>query len=222
MTCDYPARQTDFEGCKTCKTFKNIFIIDMFVRVYSAKIGNLNRNEQGMIGPLQPSTMSEGEFVAAFKGVFEHSEWIARQAFRKGVGKACDTAGGLHDLMVGIFRTAGHNERLNVLNAHPDLAGRLAAARRLTPESASEQASAGLDALTDKERDRFTRLNEAYSAKHGFPFIIAVKGVDKKTILDEFERRINNDRIVEFDTACKQVERIALLRLQDMLPEDKH
>jgi OHCU decarboxylase len=88
----------------------------------------------------------------------------------------------------------------------------------LTPESAGEQASAGLDALTDAELARFTELNAAYVGKFGFPFIIAVKGKTKAEILAAFEMRIGNDRAAEFTTACKQVERIALLRLKDLLP----
>ena len=88
----------------------------------------------------------------------------------------------------------------------------------MTAESASEQASAGLDALTDEERRTFTELNTVYVEKFGFPFIIAVKGLTKDAILDQFKQRINNDREAEFATACKQVERIALLRLKDMLP----
>ena len=105
-----------------------------------------------------------------------------------------------------------------MLNAHPDLAGRLAAAKRLTPESTKEQASAGLDALTDAERELFSKLNAAYVTTFGFPFIIAVKGKTKDEILAAFERRIGNDRASEFDTACREVERIALLRLKDLLP----
>jgi OHCU decarboxylase len=105
-----------------------------------------------------------------------------------------------------------------VLTAHPDLAGKLAAAKRLTPESTAEQAGAGLDALTDAERARFTELNAAYTAKFGFPFIIAVRGLGKDAILAAFEARIANAREAELATACAQVERIALLRLKDMLP----
>ena len=117
------------------------------------------------------------------------------------------------------FERASEAERLGVLNAHPDLAGKLARAQRLTAESTREQASAGLDALTDKERELFSRLNAAYVTTFGFPFIIAVKGKTKEEILAAFETRIGNDRATEFETACKQVERIALLRLRDMLPQ---
>ena len=105
-----------------------------------------------------------------------------------------------------------------MLTAHPDLAGKLAAAKRLTPESTAEQAGAGLDALTDAERAKFTALNDAYQAKFGFPFIIAVRDHDKAGILAAFERRLGNDRDTEFRTACAQVERIAAHRLKDMLP----
>ena len=104
------------------------------------------------------------------------------------------------------------------MRAHPDLAGKLAAAKRLTPESTAEQASAALDALTDDERATFERLNTDYVAKHGFPFIIAVRDNTKDSILRAFHARIANDTDTEFTTACRQVERIAELRLKDILP----
>jgi OHCU decarboxylase len=168
--------------------------------------------------PDRPSTLNQDAFVARFGGVFEHSSWIADRAFADELSPAHDTAIGLHNALARKFRTASEAERLGVLKAHPDLAGKLAAAKRLTADSTSEQASAGLDALTDDERARFTDLNARYVDAFGFPFIIAVKGLNKAQILDAFERRIQNDRDTEFQTACRQVERIALLRLQDMLP----
>jgi OHCU decarboxylase len=167
---------------------------------------------------LRPSRMSFEDFVKRFGGIFEHSPWIAERAFALELGPAHDTAGGLHNALCRVFRTASDTERLDVLKAHPDLAGRLAAAKRLTPESASEQASAGLDALTDKERELFSNLNAAYVTTFGFPFIIAVRGKTKEEIMAAFEKRIGNDRATEFETACKEVERIALLRLLDILP----
>jgi len=165
-----------------------------------------------------PSQMDRDAFVGLYGGVFEHSPWIAERAFDDELGPAHDHAIGLHHALTMKFRTASETERLGVLNAHPDLAGKLAAAKRLTPESTQEQASAGLDALTDDERSKFTDLNQAYMAKFGFPFIIAVKGRTKDEILAAFETRIANDRTAEFRTACSQVERIALLRLSDLLP----
>lgn len=166
----------------------------------------------------RPSKMARDEFVAAYGGIFEHSPWIAERAFDLELGPAHDRAAGLHNALCRMFRSASEDERLGVLRAHPDLAGKLAAAKRLTAESTSEQASAGLDALTDAERARFSELNAAYVEKHGFPFIIAVRDHDKASILQAFVRRIENDRATEFDEACRQVERIAEFRLMDLLP----
>ncbi|MFC3725016.1 allantoinase PuuE [Neoaquamicrobium sediminum] len=167
---------------------------------------------------LRPSRMGRDEFVQRFGGIFEHSPWIAERAYELELGPAHDSAGGLHNALARVFRSASENERLAVLTAHPDLAGKLAQARRLTAESSAEQASAGLDALTDAERETFTQLNTAYTQKFGFPFIIAVKDNTKATILDAFRTRIENNRETEFATACRQVERIARLRLTDLLP----
>ena len=166
---------------------------------------------------LRPSQMEKADFVAKFGGIFEHSPWIAERAWELELGPAHDTPAGLHNALARMFRSATEAERLGVLTAHPDLAGKLAAAKRLTAESTAEQASAGLDALTDAERARFTELNTAYVARHEFPFIIAVRDNTKASILAAFETRLNNDRATEFTTACAQVERIARLRLEDML-----
>jgi OHCU decarboxylase len=165
-----------------------------------------------------PSQMGAAEFVQRFGGIFEHSHWIAERAFQLELGPAHDSAAGMHSALARMFRSASHAERLAVLTAHPDLAGKLAAAKRLTAESTAEQASAALDSLTDSERDTFTRLNTAYVSKHGFPFIIAVRDNTKASILHAFETRLTNDSETEFRTACAQVERIAELRLKDILP----
>ena len=161
--------------------------------------------------------MQKDVFVEHFGGIFEHSRWIAEDAFDLELGPAHDSAAGLHNALCRVFRAAGTDRQLGVLNAHPDLAGKLAAAKRLTDDSMAEQASAGLDALTDDERVTFTRLNNAYTEKHGFPFIIAVRDHDKTGILRAFETRLQNDRETEFQEACRQVERIARLRLESLL-----
>ncbi len=162
------------------------------------------------------SRMAREEFVRVFGAVFEHSSWIAERAFDLQLGPAHDSAIGVHNALCRMFRKASEDERLLVLKAHPDLAGKLAVAKRLTAESTQEQASAGLDALTDEERAKLTALNSAYTDKFGFPFIIAVRGLTKVEIFSAFEERIRNDRQVELATACMQVERIAMLRLRDL------
>jgi chitin deacetylase len=166
----------------------------------------------------RPSKMDRARFVERFGAVFEHSPWVADRAFDLELGPAHDSATGLHNALCRIFRSASPEDRLGVLAAHPDLAGKLAQAKRLTADSSREQASAGLDALTDAERAEFQQMNTAYVAKHGFPFIIAVRDNTKASILAAFQTRLANDRATEFATACAQVERIAALRLKDMLP----
>ena len=166
----------------------------------------------------RPSEMDRETFVSAYGSIFEHSPWIADRAFDLELGPAHDCAAGVHNVLCRMFRSATSEERLGVLNAHPDLAGKLAQAGRLTAESTSEQAGAGLNMLTDEERETFTRMNQIYMDKHGFPFIIAVRDHTKASILAAFERRIANDRETEFAEACRQVERIAQFRLQDVLP----
>ncbi|MGB0439393.1 MAG: 2-oxo-4-hydroxy-4-carboxy-5-ureidoimidazoline decarboxylase, partial [Paracoccaceae bacterium] len=162
---------------------------------------------------LRPSQMDQDTFVATFGGIFEHSPWIAKAAHALELGPTHDCAAGVHNALARVFRTAPEDARLGVLTAHPDLAGKLAAAKRLTKESTSEQAGAGLDMLTDDERATFTQLNETYTGKFGFPFIIAVKDNTKASILAAFHARIDSDRATEFAEACRQVERIAELRL---------
>lgn len=166
----------------------------------------------------QPSAMSRPTFVQAFGGVFEHSPWIADRAYKQLFGRSCDDANGLHQVLAGAFRDASSDERLGVLRAHPDLAGKLAQAGRLTMESTSEQAKAGLGHLTDDERVVFSTLNRAYTEKFRFPFIIAVRDHDKAGILDAFHQRLSHDQAIEFAEACSQVERIAYLRLLDKVP----
>ena len=162
--------------------------------------------------------MSRDDYVARFGGVFEHSPWIAERAYDAGGLQETPTAEGVHVALVGQFRAASASEQLGVLRAHPDLAGKLAIAGDLTEESRNEQAGAGLDRLSPEEHARFTALNTAYTDKFGFPFIIAVKGLSKDDILAAFESRIDNTPEQEFETALRQVERIALLRLTALLP----
>ncbi|WP_298494591.1 allantoinase PuuE [uncultured Maritimibacter sp.] len=170
------------------------------------------------LAQIEPFVMGRAEFIAAYGSIFEHSPWIADRAWEAEMGPAHNSALGLHAALTQQFRAASPEERMGVLTAHPDLAGKLAAAKRLTAESTQEQASAGLDSLTAEEHAAFTALNDAYVKKHGFPFIIAVREHDKQGILNAFRRRVDNDTETEFAEACRQVERIALHRLKALLP----
>lgn len=165
-----------------------------------------------------PSAMSREAFVARFGGIVEHSPWVAERAWDAGLTAREDTAEGLHAALCAVLRAAAPARQLGVLNAHPDLAGRLAVAGGLTAESAAEQASAGLDRCTPEEFERLQALNARYVRQFGFPFIMAVKGRTRAEILAAFERRVRHGRDEEFATALKEVERIVLLRLRDVLP----
>ena len=165
----------------------------------------------------RPSEMDRESFTSAFGGIFEHSPWIAEAAHGLELGPTHDTAQGVHQALCRVFRTASPEQRLAVLTAHPDLAGKLAAAKQLTAESTAEQASVGLDMLSDAERAMLTQLNADYTAKFGFPFIIAVRDNTKASIIEAMHRRLTSDRETEFAEACRQVERIAELRLLEKL-----
>lgn len=161
--------------------------------------------------------MSREAFVARFGGVFEHSPWIAEAVWARGLGPGHDTADGLHTAMVAAMRRADRAAKLALIRAHPDLAGRLAVGSALTAASCAEQASAGLDRCTPAEFERFQELNETYKARFGFPFIMAIKGRSRADILAAFERRIHHGPQQEFETALGEIEKIARLRLADLL-----
>ena len=110
----------------------------------------------------RPSEFDRGRFVSEFGSIFEGSPWVANDAHELELGPTHDTARGIHSALIRAFRRAGEDRKLAVLKAHPDLAGKLAQAKRLTADSAAEQKSAGLDALTDNERSEFSKLNAEF------------------------------------------------------------
>ena len=163
-----------------------------------------------------PSGLDHTQFVTLYGRVYEHSPWIAETAWSRGLKTQHDAVEGLHEILAAIVDAAPRERQLALLNAHPDLAGRLAVRGELTAESTSEQAGAGLDKCSPDEFRRFTALNEAYKRKFSFPFIMAVKGRSRAEVLDAFERRIHHDQGVEFRTALQEVHKIAFLRLRDL------
>ena len=168
-----------------------------------------------------PDWRSRGarSFSDAFAEVFEHSPWVAEDAARLEAGPAHDTPVGVHSLLCRAFRDARPGKKLDVLLAHPDLAGKLAAQKRLTVSSTAEQSSAGLHSLSEAERRQFLDLNDRYRQKFGFPFIMAVPGHSRHEILAAFERRLENSRDEEFEEACRQVERIAWNRVSALMAQ---
>lgn len=158
------------------------------------------------------AALDAAAYVETFGDLFEHSPWVAE---RTAAARPFASLTEMHDIMMGAVEAAEEEEKLALLRAHPDLAGRAAIAGDLTDASTSEQASAGLDALTPEEMEHFTELNTAYSMRFGFPFIMAVKGADKARILAGFEGRLGNTAEEEKQRALTEVGKIAWMRLLD-------
>jgi 2-oxo-4-hydroxy-4-carboxy-5-ureidoimidazoline decarboxylase len=153
-------------------------------------------------------------FTGALGHLFEHSPWVAEETWPQ---RPFASADALHAALCATMRGAARDRQLDLIRAHPDLAGRLAQQKKLTAESTREQASAGLDQLTDAELAEFTRQNEAYKAKFGFPFIICARLNAKAAIVDAMRTRVHHTPDTEFTTALGEIEKIAWLRLQDVL-----
>jgi 2-oxo-4-hydroxy-4-carboxy-5-ureidoimidazoline decarboxylase len=151
-------------------------------------------------------------FVAAVGFAFEHSSWIAEAAWEHRPFAGVDA---LHATMLAILDGAPDDQKVALIVAHPDLAGRVAREGRLTAASTAEQASAGLDALSNQEIAHFDALNRAYRERFAFPFVICAREGDTASILAALDARGKNDRATEVATALREIGKIARLRLLD-------
>jgi 2-oxo-4-hydroxy-4-carboxy-5-ureidoimidazoline decarboxylase len=158
----------------------------------------------------QLNALRDADFIAALADIYEHSPWVAQAA---SVQRPFATLAALHQAMTAAVLAAPLETKHTLIKAHPDLAGKAARAGKLTADSTQEQASVGLDRLSEQEFVRFHRLNDDYRAKFGIPFIVCVRRHSKDSILREFERRIAQDGADEFETALNEIFRIAALRL---------
>ena len=156
------------------------------------------------------NTFNENQFTSLFGSVFEKSEWIAAEAFKK---KPFKNSQDLINKMIKVYDSCSVDQIIIILNLHP----KLAIEKKLTSFSSKEQSGAKLDRCSEEELEEFDQLNFNYEKKFQFPFIIAVKGKNKNEILDNFRSRINNDYEKEFQEAKKQVIKIALFRLDEIL-----
>lgn len=148
------------------------------------------------------------EFIDRYGGIYEHSSWVAEAVY---------DSGNVQDDLAGQFRACVDNatmeQKMALIRAHPDLAGKAAIAGELSESSTEEQASARLDLCTSAEFEQFQSLNDAYHRKFGFPFVMAVRGSNRRQILDAFAARLENDSDTEFATAIAEIHKIARLRL---------
>ena len=154
--------------------------------------------------------LSKSDFISIFGNVFEKTEWIAEKAYNSKPYKNFEE---LFLKMLKIFENSKKENHLEILNAHPDLV----VEKQLTDDSRKEQNNASLNQCSDQEFKEFKKLNEEYKKKFRFPFVVAVKGKNRKEILNNFRQRITNNINLEFEEAKEQVKKIANLRLNEII-----
>ena len=165
----------------------------------------------------QLNDASQEAFAALLHGTYEHSPWVVERAY---AARPFASLPALKRALVEVVRDAGTDAQLALIRAHPQLAGRAMQSNALTRESSNEQSKAGLTHCTPDELDRIAKLNAAYEARFGFPFILAVRGprgdgLRKAEIFATFERRLEHPFDVERGEALRNIHRIAELRLDD-------
>src|ERR1700679_2153240 len=165
----------------------------------------------------QLNACTEGDFVAALANIFEYSPWVAEQAF---TARPFAGINALFAAMKTAVERAPDELRLALIKSHPDLADKTRRAAGLTAESTAEQNSVGLDRLSDAEYEAFERVNNAYRAKFGFPYIVCVRRHTKDSILSDFERRLPNDANTEMQKSIEEICRIAALRIDQLVTSD--
>lgn len=161
--------------------------------------------------------MDKATFRTMFGGVYEHSPWLADEVFDAGGNAMLGDADALCAGFEAVFLSSGRERQLAVLQAHPQLACALAGQTVLTADSRHEQRGAGLDECSESELKQFIDMNEKYMNKNNFPFILAVKGLNRREILKAFRERLDNDTSSEFRTALAQVCQIANFRIREIL-----
>jgi 2-oxo-4-hydroxy-4-carboxy-5-ureidoimidazoline decarboxylase len=167
-----------------------------------------------MISLAQLNAASDAQFVNLLGCIYEHSDWVPTRILDQ---RPFQSPVDLRDAMSGTVDAADDGKKLALILSHPDLAGKLARAGALTKESTLEQAGLGLDRLSDEEYELFTRNNESYREKFGFPFIVCVRLTTRQGVLDAFETRLNHSREMEISEALVQIHHIARLRLEDAI-----
>lgn len=154
-------------------------------------------------------------FVSRYGALFEHSPWVVERAADR---RPFDDA---HGGLMGVLAELSREEKVSLIRAHPELAGRASVDRTLTQASASEQASAGLDRLTPGEYELFHSLNTAYRERFGFPFVVCAREHTADTIIAAARERLRHDPDAEERTALAEIAKIAALRLDDLVEDRK-
>ena len=159
--------------------------------------------------------MEGKKIINLLKGIYEHSAWVPEKLLSENISEI-KTKEELELMMKKIVDNSTKTEKLNLIKAHPELGTKLQKKEKLTKFSKEEQKSAGLDQCTDEEFEILTNLNNTYRSKFEFPFILAVKGLNKNQIIDNMKKRVNNSKSEEFKTAINEIHKIAQLRIKDL------
>lgn len=165
-----------------------------------------------MITLAELNAMPQAQFLDALKDIFEHSPWLPERAWHQCPFADVDH---LHRALCAALGEASIDEQTRLIRAHPELAGKAAMRKELTEASQGEQSGAGLDQCSPEEFKTLTRLNGEYAQRFGMPFILAVRGHDRQSIIRNLESRVHNTKRTEFAEALRQIERIAYWRLHD-------
>ncbi len=159
---------------------------------------------------------SQDAFVAHLGRIFEHSTWVARAAW---TARPFADVAALHAAMTAAMHTAPHAQQLALLRAHPELAGKAMVSQTLTADSINEQTRSGLTGCSPEEFVQLQALNAAYTKKFGWPFILAVKHLDRATIIHTFAQRLESNAADEFEACLANIEKITRWRLDDQVRE---
>ncbi len=162
----------------------------------------------------QLNQLDAAEFTEALAAIFEHSPWVAERTW---AGRPFASVDALHTAMCQTLASADSDDKLRLIRAHPKLAGKAAIRGELTAASTLEQSGAGLSHCSPEEFSRISELNDAYDQRFGFPFILAVRGHARPSIIANMASRIGNERDAEIAEALLQIERIAAFRLADTI-----
>ena len=167
-----------------------------------------------MISIARLNALSDAEFVALLGGIYEHSDWVPARVLKQ---RPFPAAENLRLALRAAVEGSSDGEKLALILAHPDLAGKLARSGALTEASTREQAGLGLDRLDDAQYEAFSERNRRYRDAFGFPFIICARLTTKAGVLEAFDRRLGNSRDEEIEAALVQIHEIARLRLADLI-----
>jgi len=159
--------------------------------------------------------MEGKKIINLLKGIYEHSAWVPEKLLSENINEI-KTKEELELMMKKIVDNSTETEKLKLIKAHPELGKKLQKKEKLTKFSKEEQKSAGLDQCSDEEFEILTNLNNTYRSKFAFPFILAVKGLNKNQIINNMKKRVNNLKSVEFETAINEIHKIAQLRIKDL------